>query len=309
MPLGAAPAAHYLDSGSFSMWGLAAEWQKETGAAEPWGFYDTPRFWRYIEAYADFLLTKKYRRGITLYSNVDVIPNPELSYRNQKYLESRGLHPIPVVHYGTDLEWLHFYIDEEYPILALGGLVGSTAMEDCQAWLDEAFNIICDTPERLPRIKTHGFGVTKHEFILRYPWYCVDSTSWTKAGAYGNVYFPNRRAGAWDFATRPKILKMSVDSPDDVMSDRHYLHCSEKEQALRRRWLDEIGVPLGEYKIKRKIRRGKKDKVKYKRISNGVCTDHTWRRAANLLFFEQLRKSIPEYPWSFRVRKTRPQFK
>ena len=79
------PDSLFMDSGSFSLWTRAAKWAKENGLDEPWGFYDTEEFWSYIDGYASFI--KKNHRGIDLYANVDVIPNPELSWRNLRYLE------------------------------------------------------------------------------------------------------------------------------------------------------------------------------------------------------------------------------
>lgn len=105
---------------------------------------------------------------------MDVIGNPELTWRNQRILERQyGLRPVPVVHYRTDLEWLKFYMKKGYDVIGLGGLVGSHAGEECRKWIAAAFDIVCDNPERLPVQKLHGFGVTSYELMIRFPWYCM----------------------------------------------------------------------------------------------------------------------------------------
>jgi len=37
--------------------------------------------------------------------------------------------------------------------------------------------------------KVHGFGFTKPNLIMRFPFYSVDSTSWLMGGRYGNIYY------------------------------------------------------------------------------------------------------------------------
>jgi len=287
--------SHFLDSGSFTLWTKAAKWAKEHGKSQ-WDFYDTKEFWKYVDDYAAFV--KKYSYGIDLFANIDAIPNPDITWRNQQYLEEKhGLRPVPVVHYKTDLKWLKHYMERDYPVIALGGLVGSTSQDACQGWIDRAFSIVCDQPSRLPLVRIHGFGVTNYDLMLRYPWWSVDSTSWTKVGAYGGIMVPHLRRGKWVFITHdprliPYVVKVSNDSPDKKLKGKHYLNMSETEKAIVRKWLDEIEIPLGSFED---------DGETIKEM--GVVTRHTERRAANLLFFERLRMELPEYPWPFRTAK------
>src|SRR5438552_1722463 len=110
-------ASHFFDSGSFSLWTAAEEYAKRHNCSR-WKFYDSKRHWRYVEDYAAFV--KKYSLAIDLYANVDVIPNAELTWRNQQYLEQKhGLCPVPVVHYTCDLKWLQHYMDLGYELIAL----------------------------------------------------------------------------------------------------------------------------------------------------------------------------------------------
>lgn len=220
--------------------------------------------------------------------NSEGIPNPKLTYRNQKWLEKEWeLRPVPVVHYKTDLKWLQRYVDEGYDLIGLGGLVGSTAGDSCRAWIDRCFDLVCNTRNRLPRVKLHGFGVTVYDLMIRYPWFSVDSTSWTKVGAYGGILVPHKRKGKFVFDEQPYLLKVSSDSPDRKLLGRHFLNLTQAEQAICKEWLEYIGMPLGETGPDGDI------------IVAGVVNHHAERRAANLLFFEEMRKSLPEYPWPF----------
>ncbi len=275
--------SHFLDSGAFSQWSASQAYAKEH-KTDRWAYYHTDEFWQYMDDYADFV--KKYHYGIDLYANVDAIPNPVLTYRNQKYLEDcHELAPVPIVHYTSDLKWLRRYIDEGYELIGLGGLVGSTSQDSCKGWIDRAFDIVCDTRDRMPKVKIHGFGVTTYVLMSRYPWYSVDSTTWTKVGAFGGIFIPHKRNGKFVFNVSPYLMKVSNDAPDRRLQGKHVLTLSPLEKGIIQEWLDHIGIPLGRY--------GKDGEVK----EHGVVTRHTERRGANLLFFEAMRKSLPQYPW------------
>ena len=279
--------SHFLDSGAFSLWTIAATYHKENKCGR-WDYYDTDEFWAYADAYVKFV--KKYKIAIDYHANLDVIPNPELTWRNQQYLESKGLTPVPVVHYTTDLKWLHHYIEHGYQFIGLGGLVGSTMKKGCKDWIANCFDIVHDTPDRMPKVKIHGFGVTSWKLLLRFPWWSVDSAAWDKIASFGGICVPHRRKGKWDFSVQPYIMKVSFESPnianvpDVCKGNFHYFGLTGKEQQIVKDWLDFIGIPLGSLD-----KEGKPEE-------QGVITFHVYRRVANLYFFDLMVKSLPEWP-------------
>lgn len=131
---------------------------------------------------------KRYRHLITTYSNLDVIRNPEGTWRNQQVMEDEGLAPLPVFHGGTDWSWLEHYI-ERYPYIALGGLVGK--IQSARGWLVRCFQMAKG------RAVFHGFGVTAWGVLKDFPWYSVDSSSWGKGFRYGQVMVFDERKGAF----------------------------------------------------------------------------------------------------------------
>lgn len=293
LPVGCVKS-HFLDSGSFTLWTRALAYQQKHGG-DRWGFYETKKFWRYVDDYAAFV--KRYHYGIDLYANVDVIPNPVLSWRNLKYLEDEhGLKPVPVVHYTTDLKWLRKHLDEGYEIIALGGLVGSTAQDACRGWIDRCFEMVCDNPQRIPSVKIHGFGVTSYDLMLRYPWYSLDSTSWTKKGAYGLIIVPHKRRGAFVFDEQPYTISVSMESMSRESAITRLWSMPKAEQRVVEEWLRVVGVPMGKCDKQGNI------------IERGVMTCHTARRVANLMFYEKMRLSLPEWPWPFKGARRRQGF-
>jgi hypothetical protein len=277
--------SHFFDSGSFTLWTRAKKWAAENGKSE-WDFYDTDEHWQYLFDYAAFV--KKHRHAIDLHANVDVIGNPELTWRNQQYLENvHGLDPVPVVHYKTPPEkWLTHYVRRGHQTVAVGGLVGSLGTPAAEAWLDRCFRVVCQPPHRRPAVRVHGFGVTNFAVMRKFPWASVDSSSWTQIGAYGGVLIPPYRNGQFTFAEDPFQVKMSLDSPGVGEKGKHYLTLTAGEKLLVEAWLKLIGIPLG---------CAKAGKV----ISHGVLTRHSERKVANMEYYRRFAASLPKYPWAW----------
>jgi len=281
--------SHFLDSGAFSQWGLAVKYHKEHGG-DKWDFFHTDVFYKYMDEYASFV--KKYKIAIDLYANVDVIGNPELTWRNQEYLEKKHkLKPVPVVHYGTDLKWLQFYIDKKYKMIGLGGLVGNTMKAGCRVWLDECFHLICPAPKYLPTIKLHGFGVASWKIMTGYPWWSVDSATWAKAASYGGIYIPPKRGGEWKFDRPPYLVKVSIESPMMKIEGQHFTNFHGSEKKIIKEWVDFLQLPFGKYNKKFEI------------LEQGVTTFHKHRNLANLYYFKMLNDYMPEYPQPFKTRE------
>lgn len=286
--------SHFFDSGSFTLWTKAKEYAKKTGKSE-WDYYDTDEHWKYLWDYAAFV--KRNRAAIDLFANVDVIGNPELTLRNQEYLEGvHGLDPVPVVHFPTDPGWVGRYLRRAKPghpgrprhdTIALGGMVGSLATPACRSWVRECFRRVCDPATGLPRVKVHGFGVTDFGVMREFPWYSVDSSSWTKIGAFGGVLVPPHRGGRYVFTEDPYNVKFSLDNPKAGEAGKHYLTLTAYERKLALGWLEEIGIPLG---------RAEGGAV----VEYGVLTRHSERKVANMHYYERFAASLPAYPWAWR---------
>lgn len=283
---------HFLDSGSFSLWTRAEAYAKQYGGSE-WDYYDTQDFWDFIDGYAAFI--KKYDYAIDYYSNMDAIPNPKLSWRNQKYLEqSHNLTPVPVVHYPCDIKHLMKYVDKGYEYISLGGMVGSLRKPAVDGWLDRIFRYLCDTPDHCPRAKIHGFGVTRHQLLIKYPWYSVDSASWTKLGGLGGaILVPQKKKGHFSHTEVPYMVKVSNDSPAKKVKGSHLFTMAEMEADIVREWLEYINIPMGKF--------GKDGTV----LQWGVTTRHVERKAANLIYYQWLLARLPSYPWPYNPAKVR----
>lgn len=154
----------FLDSGAFTAWSKKKEIQ--------------------VEKYGDYLT--KYKHMFELYANLDVIGDSNGTHENQKKLEAMGHKPLPTVHYGADVTWLHKYA-EEYDYLALGGLV-PYARESVllHNWLNTCFKVL--TPYIQSKgLRIHGFGVGSPTVLKKYPFYSADSSGWLAGGKFGRT--------------------------------------------------------------------------------------------------------------------------
>lgn len=192
------PEDFFLDSGAYSASTIGAE-------------IDIDDYIRFIKRY-----------NFVLYSNLDKIGDSEQSERNQKYMESKGLKPIPVFHYGSDIEILKELV-KKYPYIALGGLVPlSNQRKRLKRWLSKCFYITQG------KVKCHGFGVNSFEIWKQFPFYSVDATSWLAGGRFRMMIdFRNNR-----IITHSKLHSKNTDlGRIKVISSQHYeLNCHNMEQ-------------------------------------------------------------------------------
>jgi hypothetical protein len=152
----------FLDSGAFSAFTKKAEIN--------------------IDEYINFI--KNNISFLEIYANLDSIGDAEKTLKNQKYMESKDLNPLPCFHYGEDFKYLDYYC-KKYKYVALGGIAGANVgINDKKRWLDIIFS-------KYLKNKFHGFGVTNINFLFKYPWYSVDSTSWVKGDQFGVAILPN----------------------------------------------------------------------------------------------------------------------
>jgi len=178
--------------------------------------------------YAQWLLT--YKHLFQVYSNLDVIRHPLLTWNNQERLEGDyGLTPLPVFHVATPWTWLEHYLDR-YRYVALG--VAGHPYRTYMGWLVRCFQAAQG------RAVYHGFGITAWEPWRQFPWFSVDSSSWGQGFRYGQVpvFLPHRgKFGKFGVGKRrevyqyaPAIRELGFDPEDfaDRARNRRGLLCA-----------------------------------------------------------------------------------
>ena len=149
-----------------------------------------------VTEYAKFL--KEYGHYFEGYFNLDVIGDFDRTWDNQDYLESQGLLPIPVFHYGEPTEILRF-MAQKYKRIGIGGMVPQSN-SDLNKWLPTVFYDKAGA-ERYPGIKFHALGLTTRYLLEKFPWDSADSTKWLIGRKFGHTLYEHQGRGKEDSIT------------------------------------------------------------------------------------------------------------
>lgn len=243
----------FLDSGAFSAWSRGIS-------------IDLDEYARFIEE----------RPGVfSVVANLDVIWGsegggiPSLAEIDQaaaqgweqwqvlrRRLAPLGLDPLHVFHQGEDFRWLKRLMSEaEY--------FGVSRRQDFSdkenlKWLDQVFTLLTDD-RGYPLRRVHGFGISSLEFLERFPWASIDSTSWVLTGRYGAVFIP--------LNGRVHKVTVSDQSPRQRGEGQHFRTFSRPEQRAIQQYLEEKGFTV-----------------------EGLAGDYIQRDLANIQFFLDLER-------------------
>ncbi len=223
--------------------------KKDSGAAQmvaDFTFNANADVRKYIKNYAEFI--KKYHAQLMEYVNLDIIYNADESWKNQQYLESEGLRPIPVYHFGEDIKHWKRMVDN-YDYIGIGGVAGGVTLGQFVNFADPAFEYLWQTK---PDCKVHGFAVTSHQLMTRYPFWSVDSTTWLKHAAYGNIMAPHWSGpkGDFDYFQPPLIYSVSDVSLVKATKSPHYtLACPPAEVERVNEYFRRAGVDPEKLKV------------------------------------------------------------
>jgi hypothetical protein len=141
-----------------------------------------------VSQYVEY--AKEHRREWDWYVNFDYTHDSKICWHMQKYLEKEGLHPIPVIHGGQDIDWFRRYCEDGYKLIGLGGMTQRKGYKYARMIFDRIFNIAAKYD-----VKLHGFGITNLTLMFMYPWHSVDSASWVKIAAYGSILHVDQNRG------------------------------------------------------------------------------------------------------------------
>jgi len=298
----------FMDSGAFSAWTQGKDIN--------------------INEYIQFI--KENQDVINIYANLDVIgiggkqPNKltaEKTLENQKIMEKAGLSPVPVFHFGEPFPYLKDYCDKyEYIALGVAGNIGAKLIP----WLDKCFSeFICDE-KGYPKAKIHGFAVTSLKLMLRYPWYSVDSTSWVITGRMGSIFVPCGTKGEWIYNKTPRKVSVSLRNPNIKDEGQHINTFSPMEQEVILSYIHKKGYCLGKSKFKevdqsyelqkneRWFEKKPVDKLEKREveviIEDGISNRYQLRDEMNIIYFLDLEKSMPEWPWPFTQHRKMKKF-
>jgi hypothetical protein len=171
---------------------------------------------------------KRWEGKLFLYFNLDTDFSDHgfnNNYANQLRMEKEGLHPVPVIHNFFNEE-IDFYVESgKYPWLALGSSQ-STNYADFKYAIDRI-------KWKDPNIRIHWFGGSKFEWLVNTPVASCDTSSWAKAGGFGNVYYWNAHKEGLNRTDRIYVGGYMNDEDDGTYHFVTYKWRYEVEKYLR----------------------------------------------------------------------------
>lgn len=259
---------------------------------DKYDWLDNPDYLKYRDDYIQYI--KRHEHELELYTNLDIVNNPKATWDNQLYLESHGLKPLPVWHFGTDEKWLRHYIDKGYDYIGIGGMIPNP-YNILRPALDDIFSKIICGPDGLPRVKIHGFAATSIPLMCRYPWYSVDSSTWIKTAAFGQIVVPRKVSGKFIFTDIPHKIEITYRSPRRKQKGRHLDNVGPAIREYIMEYVAMQGFEWGESEYE-----GDKEII----VKRGLINTPHIRCQLNMLYYAGLRDSLPQWPWPFKHKKT-----
>lgn len=149
----------------------------------------------------------------------------EQGWKNMLYMESKGLKVIHVFHQHESFEWLD-KIRNHSDYIGISP-ANDVSMKEKLNWLNKVFSILKNN------IKTHGFAVTSEKQLYQYPFYSVDSSSWSASSRFGKVATFNHKNELKSFSYKQK--KEILNHWDSLKDKFHFLveEKNEKERLIQ----------------------------------------------------------------------------
>lgn len=219
-----------MDSSAFSFWNFI---RKQTGAlAKNKKFRTTEEIEKLkidtVDGYVKFV--KKESKKWDFYANFDYVKVSKNIWEMQLELEKRGIHPSPVYHGDSTMDYFKRYCDRGHKVICIGHAPAKRrAWKDHRSFFDRLFKI----KESYPEVGLHGFAFTSLNFMLDYPWFSVDSATWVKAAAFGQIILLD--------TNRSVIHSIHVSSKESVGSKNSYNNMQPSIQKALRSQVEKMG--------------------------------------------------------------------
>jgi len=259
-----------------------------------------------LEEYIAYI--KQHEHLLDIYPVLDVIGNAEETWKNQQIMEDAGLKPLPVFHVEDNMN--HLFQCLEYEYFCLGGMAGGAGGKTRQAFLNKCFDIICDTPDRKPKSKVHGFGLASPSLMVQYPFYSVDTSSWVAYSQYGIILVPKHdNAGNPLYGATPTKIFVTERSPKMEIEGQHFKNLTSKEKDFVLKYIEDLGFQMGksstfevseDYTLQESETFMNKEKTRVERAEIcGISNNNSMRYVYNMRYFQAIADSCSEWPWSW----------
>lgn len=282
-----------------------------------------------FDSYVNYCL--KHEDRLDYIVNLDVIPaipgqkiitqkeieqSASLGYKNARKMLAAGIPReklIHVFHQNENFKWLKRMV-RDFPYIGLSPANDTTTAQKKQ-WLDQCMPYVTDQ-DGFPIVKFHGFAVTAHILIVRYPWFSVDSSTWCQEAGRGMVYIPPYKDGKYSYDVPPIRLRIGFNSL--IERDKiHFFNRSPLQKEIIVKYFTHKGYDLGSSTCDKRtqgMKKGHKAPIRFCRKKNkcdhifpelgclekvskiGIINNHYVRAELNVIYLQDLQNSMPSWP-------------
>jgi len=167
-------------------------------------------YFEYAKGYAEWLIKFKDYIDVAVELDIDVIIGYQKVLEIREMLEKTGAKILPVWHTSLgDAEWGNMLNAYDYVGIGLGDAVNAKKILNV-GFFSKKLQMAIEAKK-----KVHAFGMVKPNYMLKLPFYTVDSTSWNAGSRYGQLV-------GYD-AKNIKIVQKRVKSQKDFLKVVNYL--------------------------------------------------------------------------------------
>lgn len=154
-------------------------------------------------------------------ANLDVIRDPVASAVNLQRLHDLGVDAMPVVHNGTPGKVIDQVIEATSRV-GIGGMTRQGTPKTAAI----PYLVHCFAAAQRYGTLTHGFGMTRQDWIARFPWTSVDSSTWSGAHRFGKMLlFDGVKMHTYHWTEANKygpLVEAHGGDPNDLIESYHY---------------------------------------------------------------------------------------
>jgi hypothetical protein len=181
----------------------------------------------------------------------DVEASAQETWNNFMYMVDKGINPcklISVFHQNEGFQWLKKLVEFDEQLKKQGRKEGlyigiSPANDRTSAqrilWLEQCMPYVTNS-DGSAKIRFHGFGATSTQFMHRYPWFSIDSTSWLRCGSFGALKIPQFQLKYPHYDSNLQVA-MTQRSGE---SEKHFNGLSKNEQEQIVKYIEENNFKL-----------------------------------------------------------------
>lgn len=171
----------------------------------------------YIQMYVDFC--KELSKHWDFYMTIDLERDAPSIFKRHCVIEKMGIRPVPVFHGDATVDFLKKYADMGHKLI---GIASAKSIRSQQVNLRRYFDAVFNAGAKYG-LQMHGLAMTAPWLLVEYPWFSVDSSSWSRVAGYGGIMLFNavsHRMSVQHISHRHSTGKGSLAKLNPVIMDR-----------------------------------------------------------------------------------------